>query len=80
MPGPTSDSYDPEWSTGHNAERIREELQNTYDAVSAQLDFVRPIYVLELVDREQGPSLTRCLSEKQWRLIRFALLRAKGSI
>ena len=43
MPGPTSDSYDPEWGTGANAEPITDALETLYDRVSGVLGGQEPI-------------------------------------
>ena len=78
MPGPVSDSFDPEWGTTANAEEIREALQEVYDLVSeGPLAGKDPIYILTLMRHPRVGDEVECtLSEQQWRLIRFALERA----
>lgn len=80
MPGPVSDSYDPEFGTGENASRIREALGEVYERVSVVLGKRKPLYVLRLVDSSLPKRITATLSEKEWHLIRFALERATESI
>lgn len=80
MPGPMSDSYDPEFGTGHNCHRIREALARVYSRVSQILDSKPPIYILDLIDQDLPEPIQTTLSTKEWRLIRFALERAQESI
>lgn len=80
MPGPVSDSYDPEWGTGANADAIGEALDRLYVEVSAILGDVPPMYVLDLVRADLPTPITATLTERQWRIIRFALERAEESL
>jgi hypothetical protein len=86
MPGPVSDSYDPEWGTGYNGSLIKEALGRLYGRVSEILGNKPPIYILDLVDEDEleCPSLptpiAATLTEWEWRVLRFALERAKDSI
>jgi hypothetical protein len=80
MPGPVSDSYDPEWGTGANGDSIREELDELYIRLSTVLGEQRPIYILDLVHAEFPRPINATLTEKDWRLLRFAVERAKDSI
>jgi len=80
MPGPVSDSYDPEWSTGANAREIDEALEGMYQTVSEILGQREPMYILNLVRAELPTVLEAALSERQWRLLRFAVERARESI
>lgn len=80
MPGPVSDSYDPEFSTSENCDKIIRTLRPMYDILSALLHNSKPIYILDLIDEDLPEKSTLTLSEKQWRLIRFALERAIDSI
>lgn len=82
MPGPVSDSLDPEWGTSSNAAAIREALDHMYDELSAIIGG-SPMYIVDLVDAdpdEMGPDLQCTLSEKEWRLLRFAVERARESL
>lgn len=80
MPGPVSDSYDPEWGTGANREDIAEAIQEVYDKLSKMLGGVPPLYILDVVHRAEGESYAVNLSERQIRLLRFACERAKESL
>lgn len=80
MPGPISDSYDPEWGSGSHRERIRNELNSVYVKVSTILLNNPPIFIGDLVTRELPEKIQAELSEKDWRLIRFALERAGESL
>ena len=81
MPGPVSDSYDPEWGTAANGDKIKEALRATYQRVSTfALESRPPIWIMELVDMDLPKMHGAMLSEKDWRLIRFALERACDSI
>lgn len=80
MPGPVSDAYDPEFGTAANADMIRDALGAVYRVVSATLGDQPPVFILDLIRRPDGPAVTATLTEKQWRLIRFALERAGESV
>jgi len=81
MPGPVSDSYDPEWGTGDNAEQIKESIQSVYDKLSSILGNQKPLFILDLVkSRGMTEKLNAHLSIKEWRILRFACERAKESI
>jgi len=80
MPGPVSDSYDPEFGTREKANDIIDQLVKTYEQVSNVLGNKPPIYIGDLVDLDLPNQLTATFSEKQWRMIRFALERANDSI
>lgn len=83
MPGPVSDSYDPEWGTGENRHDIEHALRDIYKLVSSRLGNVPPIYILDLI-QDESPARQAEMSdryrEKEWRLIRFALERAIESL
>ncbi len=51
MPGPVSDSYDPEWGTAHNAYMIREALSGVHDSVTGILGNREPLYIIDLVSK-----------------------------
>lgn len=80
MPGPVSDSYDPEWSTTANAAEIEDALSEVYDRISGILGGRAPLYVLDLVRSDLPTPISATLSEREWRVIRFALERAQESI
>jgi len=81
MPGPVSDSYDPEWGTGANRDRIENELTAMYRELGRVIGGP-PKYIMEVVDGTDGPLLDvqPGYTEKQWRLLRFALERAIESL
>lgn len=80
MPGPVSDSYDPEWGTAALGDEIREAVKQVYRKLSRILG-EPPIYILDLV---RSKTLTRkieaTLTEREWRLLRFACERAEESL
>lgn len=80
MPGPCSDSYDPEWSTVDNADRIREALLDMHKKLTSVLGDTPPIFILSLLESEFNNTMTVMLTEKEWRILRFACERAKESI
>ena len=81
MPGSVSDSYDPEWGTGDNADQIREAIQHVYDKVSKILGQQKPLYILRLIQhRGLTKTINATLTEKDWRILRFACERAKESV
>lgn len=80
MPGPVSDSYDPEWGTSANAAEIVDELRELYTRLSIVLGKQPPIHILTLVRSELSKPVPAVMSEKDWRLIRFAVERAIDSI
>lgn len=87
MPGPVSDSYDGEWGTGSNRDEIDEALKRVYEDVSDLLDHQPPMYVLDIIRAEyDADGISRVVTpyrrftEREWRLIRFALERARESL
>jgi hypothetical protein len=80
MPGPVSDSYDPEWGTADNRDMIDCSLKDVYDTVSVVLGNRRPLQILQLVGLELETPITARMTEKEWRLVRFALERARDSL
>lgn len=81
MPGAVSDSYDPEWGTSSVKEEIDAALGEMYDVLSRILQYEPPIDIRELAT---STTLRRCfqekLTERQWRLLRFAVERARESL
>lgn len=79
MPGPVSDSYDPEFGTGENAALVRENIQQQVDRLSPLLGERKNI--LDVVKGRAGERLSGIrLTERDARVIRFALERALESI
>lgn len=92
MPGPVSDSYDPEWGTRANAAEIEDAIQEVYDKIS-EIIRMPPLHIFDILvnkDILSNKSLAKTndgyldnilsISEYDWRIIRFALERAKESI
>jgi len=76
MPGPVSDSYDPEFGTTDNCERVTEAIKAACSAVSAAIG---DNYLHNIVEVVIGPDIrfiNSVFSEKTLRVIRFALNRA----
>lgn len=83
MPGPVSDSYDPQWGTAATSAAIREALDRLYSEVSLILNDEPPVNILSLMNKEaqlNTPLPAVVLTEWQWRMIRFAIERANESI
>jgi hypothetical protein len=81
-----SDSYDPEWGTSDVRDEIATALEAMYARVSNILDNRPPKPILEVVRTDDAPRnaivlpLDGQLTERQWRLLRFALERALESL
>lgn len=80
MPGPVSDSYDPEWGTGENKREIEEAVAGMHAKMSKVLKGAKPHYILDLVRMDLPKKIAVTLTEKQWRLLRFACERAGDSL
>ena len=79
MPGPVSDSYDPEFGTASNAEDVREALKQVRCTISQALG----PKLLNIVQISQGMDKSSCsvnFDERECRIIRFAIDRALESI
>lgn len=73
MPGPMSNSYDSEWGTTTRKAEIDSALKEVYDRLTVVLKGSAPIYIVDLVNAKLPEAISATLSEKEWRLIRFAL-------
>lgn len=84
MPGPVSDSYDPEFSTSANANDVREALQVLRKQVTHAIGTDELRLILEVVHEIEAGQKGRLrrvpLYESELRLIRFAIDRALESI
>lgn len=77
MPGPVSDSYDPEFGTGANAAKVGAAVAGVALAIDGILGGAERKDILAVVESEDmGPVIAARLTEVQWRVIRFALYRA----
>jgi hypothetical protein len=81
MPGPISDVYDPEFSTVANADLVRSAIEIQRDKVTALLG-PQLLNILDVVnmDSNEGKEFTMKLTERDLRVIRFALNRALETI
>jgi hypothetical protein len=79
MPGPVSDSYDPEFSTGENARKIAEAVGMMHTKIGEHLQSP-PQYIVNVVLGDPGPVSSLELTEQQWRILRFACERALESL
>lgn len=81
MPGPVSDSADPEWGSSANAEEIQDALQEMHKKLTTLLDQRPPMYILDLVrSNKLNKQIDATFREKDWRILRFACERARESI
>jgi len=80
MPGPVSDSYDPEWGTSSNADDIRLALKHMHKRLGEVIGGP-PHFILDVVHREEpGPPITETFTEQEWRILRFACERASENL
>lgn len=76
MPGPVSDAYDPEFGTASNAETVREALLQVRHKVTRILGTEHLEDILQVARRAPCTEYTAEISDRDLRLIRFALARA----
>ena len=79
MPGPVSDSFDPEFGTGENARIVADAIRGVLKKVEVQANlssYLLNIVGLALDDDGLFPRASVDLSEREWRILRFAVLRA----
>ncbi len=82
MPGPVSDSYDPEFGTAAKAESVRKGLREVLSLLEDVPGFLTSDlhYIVTVARDPNGPTRSLYLSERQARLIRFSLLRSLESV
>jgi hypothetical protein len=85
MPGPTSDSYDPEFGTGANAYDVADAIRSIRNRISSEiiaddtlLNIVDLVHAKDAEDRKQYRDLW--MDVREWRILRFALNRALESL
>lgn len=80
MPRPVSDSYDPEFGTGANADDVRKAIADTGRVIDRAIG--RELKdIVQVVQGEDGEDrVTVTFSERQLRVIRFCLIRAHESV
>ena len=81
MPGPVSSSFDPEFGTTANAEAVRGTVEKLRNKVSKAIGS----NVLQEIDAlvgggDSGPRMLLKLTERELRILRFALNRALESL
>lgn len=79
MPGPVSDSYDPEFGTGANAAMVREATETVVSRIGEAIGPTL-LPIVGVASSDDGPLLALHLSEREWRLVRFGLRRALESL
>ena len=75
MPGPVSDSRDPEFGTAANAQDVKERIEELVALVTMHLG-PELKNIVTVAQGEPGPAHTVQLSERQLRVMRFGLMRA----
>lgn len=82
MPGPVSDSYDPEFGTGANADDVCKAVTFCRNIISIAIKDDTLQNIVDLVHmegRDLTPLRAVCLTVREWRIVRFALNRALES-
>ena len=81
MPGPVSDSYDPEFGTGENARAVRDAIGELISR-AVRLLGKKKLNIIELAyDPAMCQKVIDCkLTEREWRIIRFGLQYARDAI
>jgi hypothetical protein len=75
MPGPVSDSRDPEFGTAANAYDVKEAIEQMVTMVHQQLG-PELKNIVSVVNGPPGKIHRMRLSERQLRIVRFGLLRS----
>jgi len=77
MPGPVSDSYDPEFGTTQNAQDVRDGLIGVRDSIGNLIGKkLKPIVEVAQTENDPKEVAIAYFTERELRLIRFALNRA----
>ncbi len=79
IPGPVSDSYDPEFGTGANAYDVATGLRRIAGEIGSILGPGLK-NIVEVAQGDSGPRFDTRFSEQELRLIRFGLNRALESM
>ncbi|HEV8474618.1 MAG TPA: hypothetical protein VGR82_17705 [Methylomirabilota bacterium] len=83
MPGPVSDSYDPEFGTSANAQDVHDAIQHVVDRIGVELGPTL-MQILEVVHSDDDVRLDIVskvtFSRRELRIIRFACNRALESL
>jgi hypothetical protein len=77
MPGPVSDSFDPEFSTVYNASLVGDAARELANKLSndSSLNLGERKYILEVIFGKSGRLHSKIFSEKEFRIMRFCLER-----
>lgn len=79
MPGPVSDSYDPEFGTGANASNVRDAIEDIVGRINKILG-PQLEEIVGVVHGGNGARTPFSLSEREMRIVRFSLNRALETI
>jgi hypothetical protein len=79
MPGPVSDSYDPEFSTGSNAQDVADAIVEVRLRIDKKLG-PKLNNIVAVAQGKDGKKFDMKLSEKELRVIRFCLNRSAEMI
>lgn len=81
MPGPVSDSYDPEFGTSANRDDVVDAIEDTVSKISTSLGTkLHNIVKVVQAPTEYGNLHSIKLTEGQLRIIRFSLNRVKETL
>lgn len=80
MPGSISDGYDPEFGTAANAAEVEEAVRAVCQRITDVIGSKQLRNILDVIHGPPGPSFTATLSEREWRILRFAVNRALASL
>lgn len=80
MPGPVSDSYDPEFGTGENADEVRMAVEGVREIISEAIGDPTLRDIVQVAAGPPGAAHDLRFSERQLRVMRFALNRALESL
>ena len=80
MPGPVSDSFDPEFGTGENAGYVRAAIEGVVRRITFQLGPGLRNIVEIANEGPNGPTEPIGFTENELRVIRFACNRALESV
>lgn len=80
MPGPVSDSYDPEFGTVDNAAAVRELIEDGIALLATKLGQERVDILALALSENEGRSIRLQATERVLRGLRFAAFRALESI
>lgn len=75
MPGPVSDSYDPEFGTGAAAHEVRTALETARTWLGKSIGS-EPKDIVQVVRGDEGDDRHLVLSERDLRILRFSVSRA----